>query len=112
MTHNIEEILSVEILTEKPVLESPPQEKVPGVLVEFQPKDSAGTGIIDSVILLKPESIPPESLIEMTLNYEEDLMAPKKNLIYKSISWGVGAMLIASFVISIVKFNDTFFWLG
>jgi membrane-associated protease RseP (regulator of RpoE activity) len=112
MTHNIEEILAVEILTESQVVEDPQHELLPKIPVEFQPLDSTGTGIIDSVILLNLESIPHESLIEVSLNYEEDLLASKKKHIYQGISWIAGAMLIASFVISIVKFNDTFFWLG
>ncbi len=79
--------------------------------LEFISHDTSTDGYIDTIELKVDETLQNKSFIEVEVEYEQDLKAPLKKKIYKSISWTIGLMLLASFVISIVKFNNTLFWL-
>lgn len=79
--------------------------------LEYTPHDTSTDGFIDTIEIKADEALKNKSLIEVEIEYEQDLKEPIKKKVYKSISWAIGLILLASFAISIIKFNNTLFWL-
>ena len=52
-----------------------------------------------------------KKFIEVEIEYEQDLKEIPKKRIYRVISSIMGVILIASFIISIIKFGNSLFWL-
>ncbi|MHA1646155.1 MAG: hypothetical protein ACTSVL_01170, partial [Promethearchaeota archaeon] len=58
------------------------------------------------------ETFPKKTILEVEVDYEFDIKEKTKKLIYRICSWAIVGMLLASFAISIIKFNKTLFWLN
>ncbi|UYP46378.1 hypothetical protein NEF87_002663 [Candidatus Lokiarchaeum ossiferum] len=79
--------------------------------LEYQPHDTSTDGFIDTIEIKSYKDLKNKSLIEVEIEYEQDLKEPIKKKVYKSISWAIGIILLASLAISTIKFNKTLFWL-
>jgi membrane-associated protease RseP (regulator of RpoE activity) len=79
--------------------------------LQFTPLDTANTGYLDTVEIIDAQRPMKNTLIEVEVEYEQDLKEKPKKKLMSTISWSVGLMLLASFIISIAKFGTTFFWL-
>ena len=79
--------------------------------LEYIPHDTSTDGYIDTIEIESEKSPKKGELIEVEIEYEHDLKEPIKKKIYRIISWTIGVLVLASFIISIVKFDNAFFWL-
>jgi len=79
--------------------------------LEFISLDTSTDGFIDTIEIKNPEKIRKDSIIEVEIEYEQDLDEKKKKTIYNAISWIFGGVLVASILISVIKFNNALFWL-
>ncbi len=119
MLHNITKVVGVYQLQPRdpvPGQSNPPRGKIDpenydAIPMDFETIDDYGNGYIEKIKPLGTEDLAPKTLMQVEVEYIADLKAPLKNKIYKSISWVVGGLVLASFLISIVKFGNTLFWL-
>lgn len=119
MLHNISKILSLKRLDpkENPQNDGPtPRGKINPenyneTSLEFEAIDEYQNGYFERVKPLNSDDLAPKTLMQVEVEYISDLKAPLKKKIYRSISWLVGGLVLASFILSIVKFGNTFFWL-
>ena len=126
-THNIHEIESVNMLQLKEPLEEfqneTPKAKnkktnktvtfnpedYEGTPLEFTPVDSINDGYIDSIEL--QDVLEEGTMVEVNYLNEIDLIAPKKDKIFKFVSRFIGGIVIGSFIISLIKFGNSLFWI-
>ncbi|MHA1767456.1 MAG: site-2 protease family protein [Promethearchaeota archaeon] len=73
--------------------------------------DTSTDGFIDTIEITDDQNIKDKSKIEVEIEYEHDLREKPKQLIYRAISLFMVILLIASFIISYIKFGKTLFWL-
>ncbi len=73
--------------------------------------DTSNDGFIDTVEVNEDQNIEKKRLIEVEIEYEQDLKEIPKKRIYRVISSIMGVFLIASFIISMIKFGSSLFWL-
>ncbi|MHA1520499.1 MAG: site-2 protease family protein [Promethearchaeota archaeon] len=111
-THNIHKIHSCKALIPIEGITDTKEE------IEFMQTDIAFHGIdtssddyLDTIELENTENLEPKTLIEVDVEYEQDLKENQKKITYRIISWLTGGIVIASLVISIAKFNETIFWM-
>ncbi|MHA1511423.1 MAG: hypothetical protein ACTSRX_06860, partial [Promethearchaeota archaeon] len=77
----------------------------------YKTHDTSNDGFIDTVEIIKDQIIENKRIIEVEVEYEQDLKEIPKKRIYRIISSIMGILLLASFIISIIKFGDSLFWL-
>ncbi len=77
----------------------------------YTPHDTSIDGFIDTVEINNDQKIKNKAKIEVEVEYEQDLKEISKKRIYRIISSIMGILLIASFIISFVKFGKSLFWL-
>ncbi|WP_457556888.1 site-2 protease family protein [Candidatus Harpocratesius sp.] len=79
--------------------------------LKFKAIDTYGNGYIDTIEIVEIKVPSRKTIIEVEVEFEHDEKELVKKRIYRVISWLTGAIIAASLIISLVKFNDTFFWL-
>ena len=111
-THHIHKIHSCKALIP---IEGEPD---PNQEVEFQESDldfhgidTSTDGYLDTIELENMEILKPKTLIEVDVEYEQDLKEKQKKITFRFISWLTGGIVIASLIISFAKFNKTIFWM-
>jgi len=77
----------------------------------YKTHDTSNDGFIDTVEINEDQNIEKKRFIEVEIEYEQDLKEIPKKRIYQVISSIMGVFLIASFIISIIKFGNSLFWL-
>ena len=77
----------------------------------YNTHDTSNDGFIDTVEISDEQNIENQRIIEVEIEYEQDLNEIPKKRINKVISWVMGIILLASFIISIIKFGNSLFWL-
>jgi membrane-associated protease RseP (regulator of RpoE activity) len=77
----------------------------------YKTHDTSSDGFIDTVEISGEQNIEKQRIIEVEIEYEQDLNEIPKKRIFKVISWVMGIILLASFIISIIKFGNSLFWL-
>ncbi len=123
-THSINEVIKVRelLLDEKPLInkdkaenygeiEKDDRKTIPYRDLLFKPLDTSEDGFIDTIELNDDQKIDNKAKIEVEIEYEQDLKEIPKQRIYRWISSIMGVVLIASFIISFIKFGKTLFWL-
>lgn len=76
----------------------------------YKTHDTSNDGFIDTVEINEDQNIEKKRLIEVGIEYEQDLKEIPKKRIYRVISSIMGVFLIASLIISIIKFGNSLFW--
>ena len=79
--------------------------------LSYKTHDTSNDGFIDTVEINDDTKIEKKRIIEVEVEYEHDLKEIPKKRIYRLISSIMGAILIASFIISYIKFGNSLFWL-
>ncbi len=109
-THHIHKIHSCKSLI--PIEGDPNQENTfQESDLAFHGIDTSTDGYLDTIELENMEILKPKTLIEVDVEYEQDLKEKQKRVTYRIISWMTGGIVIASLIISIVRFNETIFWM-
>ncbi len=123
-THNINEIIKVKELipientsiNENESVNNGEIEKRNGKAFKdrdliYNTHDTSNDGFIDTVEIIYDQIIEKNRIIEVEIEYEQDLKEIPKKRIYRIISSIMGILLLASFIISIIKFGNSLFWL-
>ncbi|QEE14838.1 site-2 protease family protein [Promethearchaeum syntrophicum] len=76
----------------------------------YKTHDTSNDGFIDTVEINEDQNIETKRLIEVEIEYEQDLKEIPKKRIYRIISSIMGVVIIASFIISLIKFGTSIFW--
>ena len=82
--------------------------------IEFLPLDTSNDGAFDSInIQNSSESaqVQNDDIILVDIEFAKDRLEEKKTKIYKIFSWSTGLMVLFSFLLSIVKFGNSLFWI-
>ena len=77
----------------------------------YKTHDTSNDGFIDTVEINDDQNIEKKRIIEVEIEYEQDLKETLKKRLYRLISSILGVVLVASFIISIIKFGNSLFWL-
>lgn len=114
MAHDITQVLTVQEIIPSDcenVSESSEEEEWTYRDLEFQALDTSKDEKWDSVEIIDPTNLTKESIIQVEVEYDKDLKEDKKKRINSRISWIVGLIVLANFLVSFLKFGNTFFWL-
>jgi hypothetical protein len=79
--------------------------------IRFQAVKSIEDGFIDAIEAEENQNLTDKSIIEVELDYDEDLNFPKKKRIYRILNYSIAALLLGNLIISMVKFGNSLFWL-
>jgi membrane-associated protease RseP (regulator of RpoE activity) len=125
MTHNIYEVEAVSKLiqnyekspmsnvnnVENSTRSDAELESLPKVPLNFTPLDTTGNGFIDS-IQFTPDQIPnSKDILEVDFIADVDQLEAKKKRAMSIVSWTIGGIIIANFLLSMIKLGTGIFWI-
>ena len=73
--------------------------------------DTAEDGFLDTIEIRSKPLPAPKTIIEVEVEFDLDEREKLKKRVFRIISWITGGVIIASLIISLIKFNNTLFWL-
>lgn len=109
--------ISTEASTETSQIQGPENEisstgaEVTQIDLPFKELDTSDDGYFDTIELTGDVLPEAKEIVEVDVEFELDLKEKLKQRIYRTISWITGGIVLGSLIISVIKFNDTFFWL-
>ncbi len=121
MTHDINKIISAKIVSpyvtepntnDNSFSNVPLKDEFPERDLKFRVLDVSNSGYVDTIEIIDKNPPAEKSIIEVDVDYDDDLKLPLKKKIYWTMSLVVIGILAANFIISIVKYGTSLFWLN
>lgn len=81
------------------------------IALDYTALDTIEDGFIDSIKINSKPLPPLKTIIEVEVEFDLDEKEKVKKRIFRIISWVTGGIILASLLISLIKFNNTLFWL-